>query len=80
MKPSKFIAATYQWSIHGHIWARQPNKETDRERQREREREKNKITMRETQNILARDPKQCEGIEEILKDIKKLMFMMMVMV
>ena len=50
------------------------------ERDREREREKNKITMRETQNILARDPNQCEGIEEILKDIKKLMFMMMVMV
>ena len=55
-------------------------KQRDRQRETEREREKNKITMRETQNILARDPKQCEGIEEILKDIKKLMFMMMVMV
>ena len=54
--------------------------QTKRQTERDREREKNKITMRETQNILARDPKQCEGIEEILKDIKKLMFMMMVMV
>ena len=54
--------------------------QTNRQTGRDREREKNKITMRETQNILARDPKQCEGIEEILKDIKKLMFMMMVMV
>ena len=55
-------------------------KQRDKQRETERERERNKITMRETQNILARDPKQCEGIEEILKDIKKLMFMMMVMV
>ena len=55
-------------------------RDRQRETEREREREENKITMRETQNILARDPKQCEGIEEILKDIKKLMFMMMVMV
>ena len=59
---------------------KQRDRQRETEREREREREKNKITMRETQNILARDPKQCEGIEEILKDIKKLMFMMMVMV